>query len=239
MSNNDRQNRQVIRHSWQPDYQQAVRIQENLRQMLVLADQFPQPLTMVAGADLSYDRRHNLLFAAIMVFSWPELTVLEVGEEIRPATFPYIPGLLTFREGPAMVAILNRLRHWPELLVCDGQGVAHPRGLGLAAHMGVIFDLPTIGCAKSRLTGNFVMPGVEKGKQSLLLNKNQEQIGVVLRTRKKVKPVFVSPGHRVGFERAASLILQFTDRYRLPEVTRRAHLQINQMRLRWLQAHQQ
>ncbi len=226
--------RQVVRHPWQPDYRQATVIQEQLRRRLVVADRFPRPLQTVAGADLSYDRRRNLLFAAVLVFSWPSLEVVEVGEEVCPAVFPYIPGLLTFREGPALAAILERLCCWPDLLVCDGQGIAHPRGLGLAAHLGVIFDLPTIGCAKSRLTGNYLLPGTAKGCRTPLYGEDGEQIGTVLRTRKNVKPVFVSPGHRVGLGTAARLVLQLTRRYRLPEVTRLAHHHVNRQRRDWV-----
>ncbi|MBW1644987.1 MAG: endonuclease V [Deltaproteobacteria bacterium] len=223
--------RQLVRHSWSPAYREAVGIQEDLRRRLVLTDRFHRPLRTVAGADLSYERRRNLLFAAVLVFSWPELRLLEIGEEVRPAAFPYIPGLLTFREGPAMTAILERLRHWPDLLVCDGQGIAHPRGLGLAAHLGVLFDLPTIGCAKSRLIGKYTMPGVAKGCRSPLVDDAGRRIGTVLRTRRDVKPVFVSPGHRVGLESAADLVLQLVSRYRLPEVTRLAHHHVNRLRL--------
>ncbi len=225
---------QVFCHSWQLSYGEAVELQRQLRQRLVLDDRNNWPPETVAGADISYDRHHNMLFAAILFFSYPDLLLKSVEEGTAPATFPYIPGLLTFREGPLLVEMLNRSEHLPDLLVCDGQGIAHPRGLGLAAHLGVLFDLPAIGCAKSRLVGEFQPPGLEKGAMSSLRGTDGELLGMVVRTRTGVKPVFVSPGHLVSVERAAGIVLQLTTRYRLPEVTRLAHLHVNRMRRQWL-----
>lgn len=227
-------NNQVIKHPWQLPYGEAVALQQQLRKKVIVADQADWPPKTVAGADISYDRRHNMLFAAILIFSYPDLTLRAVEEQSAVASFPYIPGLLTFREGPLLAEILDRCPQLPDLLVCDGQGIAHPRGLGLAAHLGVLFDLPTIGCAKSRLVGEYQLPGREKGAMSPLIGTAGNAIGMVVRTRKRVKPVFVSPGHLVSVKRAAKMVLKLSSRYRLPEVTRQAHHHVNRMRKKWL-----
>lgn len=226
--------RQVINHSWQLTYQQAVELQRQLREKVIVADQPAWPPKTVAGADISYDRRHNMLFAAILIFSYPDLTLKAVEQQSAVSSFPYITGLLTFREGPLLAEMLQRCTIFPDLLVCDGQGIAHPRGLGLAAHVGVLFDLPTIGCAKSRLVGEYQPPGLQKGEMTPLRRTDGQLMGMVVRTRERVKPVFVSPGHLVSVRQAAMMVLKLATRYRLPEVTRQAHHYVNQMRKTWL-----
>lgn len=225
---------QVFHHPWQLSYGEAVELQRQLRERVVLDDQVDWPPEIVAGADISYDRRHNMLFAAVLLFSYPDLSLIAVGEQAAAASFPYIPGLLTFREGPLLVEILNHCDRLPDLLICDGQGIAHPRGLGLAAHLGVLFDLPTVGCAKTRLVGEYQPPGLKKGAMSPLRGTEGNLLGMVVRTRTGVKPVFVSPGHLISVERAAKIVLQLAPRYRLPEVTRLAHHHVNRMRRQWL-----
>ncbi|MBN2333793.1 MAG: endonuclease V [Deltaproteobacteria bacterium] len=224
-------------HSWQLSPTEAVEVQRHLREQVVIADRFPWPLGTVAGADISYDQRTGMLFAAVLTFSYPGLTLLSVCQHQAKSQFPYLPGLLSFREGPLLAAILSRLSVLPDLLVSDGQGIAHPRGLGLASHLGILFDLPTIGCAKKRLVGTYRMPGEKKGSMVPLMGVDNRQIGMVVRTRDRVKPVFVSPGHRISVATAAALILQLTGCYRLPEVTRQAHHHVNRMRQDWLAAH--
>jgi len=225
---------QVINHPWQLSYKEAVDLQRQLRERVIVADQDNWPPETVAGADISYDRRHNMLFAAVLIFSYPDLTLMAVEQQSDVASFPYIPGLLTFREGPLLAGILHRCSRLPDLLVCDGQGIAHPRGLGLAAHLGVLFDLPTIGCAKSRLVGEYRQPGLEKGAMTPLQGATGDLLGMVVRTRERVKPVFVSPGHLISIKRAAMMVLKLSTRYRLPEVTRQAHQYVNRMRQKWL-----
>ena len=227
-------NKQVITHPWQLSYGEAVTLQRQLRERVIVADQDNWPPETVAGADISYDRRHNMLFAAMLTFSYPDLTLMAVEQQAAVASFPYIPGLLTFREGPLLAEILRRCPRLPDLLVCDGQGIAHPRGLGLATHLGVLFDLPTIGCAKSRLVGEYRLPGLERGAMSPLQGEPGQLLGMVVRTRKQVKPVFVSPGHLISVDRAAKMVLKLSTRYRLPEVTRQAHQHVNRMRKKWL-----
>ncbi|MEA2110235.1 MAG: endonuclease V [Pseudomonadota bacterium] len=226
--------KQVINHPWQLFYGEAVVLQRQLRERVIVADQDNWPPETVAGADISYDRRHNMLFAAVLIFSYPDLTLMAVEQQSAVASFPYIPGLLTFREGPLLAEILHRCPRLPDLLVCDGQGIAHPRGLGLAAHLGVLFDLPTIGCAKTKLVGEYKLPGLEKGAMSPLRKTTGELFGMVVRTRERVKPVFVSPGHLISVKRAAMMVLKLSTRYRLPEVTRQAHQYVNRMRKKWL-----
>jgi len=178
-------------------------------------------LELIAGVDVGYDVARNLAHASIVTMARGELKPLEQVQAFVPADFPYIPGLLSFREIPAILAALATLKSTPDIWMVDGQGIAHPRRMGIAAHLGVILDMPSIGVAKSRLTGRFEMPGTKKGDSNPLMS-GKEQIGVVLRSRDNVKPLFVSPGHRVSIETALTLVLHCLTRYRLPEPTRMA-----------------
>jgi deoxyribonuclease V len=160
--------------------------------------------------------------AAVVVLKLADLEPVDCAVDEAPATFPYIPGLLTFREGPSVLSALERLTIWPDLLIFDGQGIAHPGRIGLAAHMGVILDHPSIGCAKSRLTGTHADPGDDVGDWEPLADEG-EIIGAVVRSRTGVKPLYVSIGHRVDLPTAIDLVLRCTRGYRLPETTRHAH----------------
>jgi deoxyribonuclease V len=160
--------------------------------------------------------------AAVVVLAFPSLEPVEESVVEQPCRFPYVPGLLAFREGPSILAAFRRLRARPDLLIFDGQGIAHPRRFGIAAHIGVLLDLPAIGCAKSRLTGTHGEPGPARGAWAPLVERG-ETIGAVLRTREGVKPVYVSVGHRLGLETALGLVLRCGGGCRLPEPTRRAH----------------
>lgn len=210
------------------DFAQARRLQERLRRRVVRADRFG-PVRRVAGADVSYDRRSPRLFAAVVVIDARSGAVLErAGVEAR-ARFPYVPGYLSFRELPPLLEAFERLREPPDLVVCDGQGFAHPRRFGLACHLGVTLDLPTIGCAKTRLVGTYREPGLRRGAHRRLLD-GDEVIGEVVRTRDGVRPVFVSVGHRVGLESARRWVLRLARRHRLPEPSREAHQEVNRLR---------
>ncbi len=191
-----------------------------MRGQLRIRDEFAQ-LDLIAGVDVGYDIVRNLAHASIVTMRVGELKPLEQLQIFTPATFPYIPGLLAFREIPAILAALAELKSTPDLLMVDGQGIAHPRRMGIAAHLGVLLDWPTLGIAKSRLTGKFEMPGPQKGDRAPLMA-GKEQIGVVLRSRDNVAPLFISPGHRVSMETAVELTLRCLTRYRLPEPTRMA-----------------
>lgn len=197
---------------------EARAIQQELRAKLVIEDRFGA-LTRIAGVDVGYDNARGLAHASIVTMRPGELKPLEQVQAYVPVDFPYIPGLLAFREIPAILAALAQLSAMPDLLMVDGHGIAHPRRMGIAAHLGVHLDWPTIGVAKKRLTGKYEMPGPLKGAHTKLMA-GTEQIGVVLRSRDHVKPLFVAPGHRVSMETALALTLQALSRHKLPEPTR-------------------
>jgi len=183
----------------------------------------------IAGLDVSYDRGDSTLFAAAVVLDARSLEVVDVGRASLSVSFPYVPGYLSFREIPPVLEAFARLQKRPDLVICDGQGRAHPRRFGLACHFGVTTDVPTIGCAKTRLIGRHRTPGQRRSRRCRLLD-GDEVIGSVLRTRDGVQPVYVSVGHRVCLETAIRWILRLTPRYRLPEPIRAAHAEVNRLR---------
>ncbi len=211
----------VEAHPWAVSVPEAFRIQERLTRELVLEDAPDAPET-IAGIDVSFSRSRDLLYAAIVVLEAGTMTPVETASAALKPVFPYIPGLLTFREGPVVLEAYQRLEHEPDLLMFDGQGIAHPRGLGLASHVGVLVDRPSIGCAKSRLIGEFKEPKQKRGSMRTL-SIGRRKVGVVLRTKDNTKPLFVSPGHRITVETAAGMVLAAGRGYRLPEPTRLAH----------------
>ncbi|MFH1502273.1 MAG: deoxyribonuclease V [Candidatus Eisenbacteria bacterium] len=211
----------VETHPWAVSVQEAFRIQEELRKKLVLEDVTDAPET-IAGIDVSFSQARDLLYAAIVVLDARTLEPLETTSASLKPVFPYVPGLLSFREGPAVLEAYSRLSAAPGLLMFDGQGIAHPRELGLASHIGVLVDLPSIGCAKSRLIGEFKEPKQKRGAMRTL-SINRKKVGVVLRSKDQTKPLFVSPGHRMTVETAARIVLETGRGYRLPEPTRLAH----------------
>lgn len=206
---------------WPGTVAEARAIQETLRSRVLCQDRFGE-INFVAGADVGFEDSGNTTRAAVVILRFPQLELVDQAIIRQPTRFPYVPGYLSFREAPAVIEAMNNLHQYPDLLICDGQGIAHPRRFGLACHLGVLLDLPTIGVAKSRLTGKYVEPGPRKGDQSALWD-GEECIGTVLRTRDNVKPVFVSCGHRVSNHSAVEFALACTGRYRLPETTRWAH----------------
>jgi deoxyribonuclease V len=215
-------------HPWKVTPAEAFRIQDELRRKLILRPPKKAIRTLAAG-DVAYDPGSETTFAAILLFSYPEMEVLAKESAKGIAAFPYIPTLLTFREAPLLLKALSRLPAKPDLLLVDGQGIAHPRSMGIAAHLGVILNLPTIGCAKSRLIGIFDEPGAEKGNVAPLFNLGK-RIGTVVRTRTGVKPVFVSPGNRMDMDTSVAIVLSLCRGYRLPEPQRQAHIYVNQLR---------
>jgi len=215
-------------HRFDVGYHEAVAIQNELRSDVVRTGT-PRPLRLVAGADVSYAKKAVTMYAAVVVVAWPSLEVVEEVTAQCAAEFPYIPGLLSFREMPALLAAFEKLRSAPDVIVCDGHGVAHPRGFGIASHLGVLLNVPAIGCAKKRLVGDYEEPGPEKGSRVPLLLDGRT-IGTVLRTRERVKPVFVSVGHRIGLRSAVRIVLDAATRSRLPEPTRLAHVLSNAAR---------
>ncbi|WP_169972949.1 deoxyribonuclease V [Tautonia rosea] len=187
------------------------------------------PCRLIAAADVSYNRGDDRLFAAVVVIDAETDAIVERSGLIATASYPYVPGLLSFREAPAVLDAFDRLRHRPDVLICDGQGIAHPRRLGIASHVGLWLDLPTVGCAKSRLCGTFEELGPERGDRSPLIHLG-ETIGVALRTKRRTNPVYVSPGHRCDLDSAIRIVLETTGTYRLSTPIRFAHAYVNELR---------
>jgi deoxyribonuclease V len=205
---------------WALTTEQAIAHQKVLARS-VRIEPLDSPVATIAGVDCGFEDGGRIARAAVVVMSWPGLDVLEERIARDPTRLPYIPGLLSFRELPVVLQAFDALEHWPDLLLCDGQGIAHPRRLGIAAHLGVITDLPAIGVGKSRLVGSFNPPGEARGSAEPLLHRHQ-RIGTVLRSRTGVKPLFVSPGHRVSHDDAVEWVLATGGGYRLPEPVRAA-----------------
>ncbi|MFV9504220.1 MAG: deoxyribonuclease V [Oscillochloridaceae bacterium umkhey_bin13] len=206
---------------WPQTLEDAAALQRVLREQVRLDDDLGN-LTTVAGVDAGFEDGGATARAAVVVLQFPELRPIAHATARCPAPFPYVPGFLSFREAPAILAALAELATPPDLVICDGQGIAHPRRLGIASHLGVLTGLPTIGCAKNRLIGSHAPLADERGARVPLLDQG-EQVGWVLRTRAGGKPVYVSPGYRVSLATAVELVLACVTRYRLPETTRHAH----------------
>ena len=209
------------RHRWDVTVAEAVALQQRLRSEVIDIDRFSRIAT-VAGVDVGFEEHGGVTRAAVAVLSFPGLQLLEYAIARRPTVFPYIPGLLSFREVPAVLDALQGLRRLPDLLLCDGQGRAHPRRFGIACHLGVLTDLPAIGVAKSRLVGTHAPLAESKGARQVLYDKG-EAIGTVLRSRRGVRPLYISVGHRISLDTAVEYVLRCITRYRLPETTRAAH----------------
>lgn len=205
---------------WPKDRDKAKRLQERLSGSIILTP-FPGNPRYIAGVDSAFFG-DNIISVACL-FDFPGLTLIEQKSVIRKVAFPYIPGLLFFREGPAVIEAIQALEKKPDLIIFDGQGIAHPRGLGIASSVGVLLDIPSIGCAKSRLVGQYEDPGFKKGSRTPLIYEGRV-IGSVVRTRDGVAPVFVSPGHRIDIEGSVKFVLRCAPRYRLPEPVRCADM---------------
>ncbi|MBK8181924.1 MAG: deoxyribonuclease V [Candidatus Competibacteraceae bacterium] len=212
----------LISHPWNLSPSEAIALQRDLRERVILTDRLASSVRRVAGVDVGFEADGTVTRAAVAVLRYPELDVLESAIARRPTEFPYIPGLLSFRELPAVLDVLGQLRESPDLLLCDGQGVAHPRRFGIASHLGLLMDIPSIGVAKTRLCGQHDEPVNQRGAWTPLWA-NQAVIGAVLRTRPGVKPLYISPGHRISLETAIQWVMGCCTRYRLPETTRQAH----------------
>jgi len=204
--------------TWPNNFEEARRIQESLAARIELVP-FKAKLKLIAGVDAAFSETR--VSAAACLFSYPDLELVEETIAAAEIRFPYVPGFLSFREGPAFIKAVRRLKTKPDLILVDGQGIAHPRGIGIASHLGVLLDMPTIGCAKSRLIGEFPEPGPKKGNWSPLLHQGQI-IGAVLRTRTGIRPLFISPGHKINLENSIEIALACARHYRIPEPLRRA-----------------
>ena len=232
-------------HGWNLSYSEAAQLQKRLA-CKVRFTPLREQSNLIAGIDCAFSKDGRKIIAAIVVQKLSDFAPVETASAVRKVTFPYIPGLLSFREAPVCIAAVKQLKSKPDLFIIDGQGVAHPRRLGLAAHLGLFFDKPTIGCAKSRLTGFFEDPLPQKGAYTLLRDKeskwrrasdgrratSDEVIGAVVRTRTNVKPIFVSVGNKCLLKDAVKITLGCTTKYRLPEPTRIAHQLVSKLRLK-------
>jgi deoxyribonuclease V len=199
---------------------EALHIQNEMRGLVTLTDNF-SPIKTIAGIDVGYDINNNISKCALVLMNINDLKVITSIVDFDSTPFPYIPGLLSFREAPVILKALAQLEEKPDILFIDGQGIAHPRRLGIASHIGVLTEMPTIGIAKSVLCGRYKEPGPEKGNVEPLLDKG-EKIATAYRSRDNVKPVFISPGHKVSHESAVAIVAKCFTRYRLPEPTRLA-----------------
>jgi deoxyribonuclease V len=209
------------RHAWHVSVPEARAIQDRLAAAVIRSDALAD-ITNVTGIDAGFINDGKQTRAAVVVLDFPSLEPVDAAIAVVPTAYPYVPGLLSFREIPAVLAALARLRVTPDLILCDGQGIAHPRRCGLASHLGVLTDLPSIGVAKTRFIGQHAEAPSTRGGWSPLLD-DEECIGAVLRTRVNVKPLYVSIGHRVSLATAIHYVMACTRRYRLPETTRAAH----------------
>lgn len=209
------------KHPWDVTPAEAKAIQLKLCGLVERDDRLGT-IERIAGVDVGFEDQNRVTRSAVAVLEFPSLKLVEFAVARVPTRFPYVPGLLSFREIPAVLKALEQLNSLPQLLLCDGQGIAHPRRIGIASHLGVLLDLPTIGVAKSRLIGTHTEVAEEKGAWVALQDKD-ETIGAVLRTRTRVKPLYISPGHRIGLESAVQFVMACVTRYRLPETTRWAH----------------
>lgn len=206
------------RHSWTLSVEEATAIQNQLSGEIITSDQLSE-VNYVAGVDVGFEENYAISRAAVAVLSFPELQLIEQAIARRPTTFPYIPGFLSFREVPVVLDALSQIKITPDLILCDGQGIAHPRRFGLASHLGLLITVPTIGVAKSRLIGQHEELPPQKGNWQPLRHRG-EVIGAVVRSRTGVKPLYVSPGHRISLPTAIDYVLRCTPKYRLPETTR-------------------
>jgi deoxyribonuclease V len=208
-------------HSWDVNVEEAIQIQEALKERIILKENFSRIRTM-GGGDVAYSESENSLFGAIAVLSYPDMGIVDIATTETKVSFPYVPTLLSFREGPVLIRIFQNLKIKPDVMIYDGQGIAHPRGMGLASHMGLWFDIPSIGCAKTPLLRKFISPGPSKGSFGWI-RREGKKVGAVLRTRENVKPLFVSPGHRIDLSTSIRLVLASCRGFRIPEPLRKAH----------------
>jgi deoxyribonuclease V len=208
---------------------QAIAYQQELRGQIRI-EPLTQPITTIAGADISFNKYSEVVYAGIVVFSYPDLKIIGNATAISRTSFPYIPGLLAFREVPALLEAWDKLTNKPDVMVLDGQGIAHERRLGIATHFGLVTGVPSIGSAKRRLYGKYDEPANIPFAENPMYDKG-ELIGTAIRSKRNCNPIFVSPGHRVSIEQSVQIIKNCIRGYRIPEPTRQAHLLVNQIRV--------
>ena len=215
-------------HDWNLQPREAVELQKSLRQKVEITP-LARPIKTIAGADISFNKFSDTVYAGVVVLQLPSLEVIEEAGVVSVAKFPYVPGLLSFREAPSVLEAWSKLKREPDAVMFDGQGIAHPRRVGIASHVGLLLKRPTLGCAKSVLVGRYEEPAAERGSWTPLVDKG-ETVGAALRTKTGVQPIYVSPGHLIDLHSAIDLALACDGGYRQPEPTRRAHLLVNALR---------
>lgn len=215
-------------HPWTDDPREAEEIQDRFRTLVSLKPERTN-FRLVGGADVAYSKKDNMAFATIVVLKVPEMELVEKVRAQANVTFPFMPGFFYFREGPVLTKALSRLKIVPDGFVFDGHGICHPKGIGLASHMGLLLDMPTIGCAKKLLCGEVGELGSDVGETAPIFYGNQE-VGRAVRSRESVKPLYISPGHKIDVETAVKTILDLLRGYRLPEPLRLAHVMANKQR---------
>lgn len=207
-------------HPWDLSPVKAIKLQNRLKRRIRLKKLTCMP-RLIAGADVSFKK--NKASGAVVIVNYPGFKLIKSVRKVTKIFYPYIPGLLTFREGPVLEKCFRELKNKPDVIIFDGQGLAHPRNMGLATHLGILLDKTTIGCAKTRLFGKHIEPKKSRGSFSYLLDNQGKKIGAVLRTRDNIKPVYISPGYKIDLASCIKIILQCTGRYRIPEPLRLAH----------------
>lgn len=223
----------VRNHRWDVTPDEAESIQRELAELVEVKDRIRGDIRLIGGLDVAYETNGDRVFAAVVVMDLESQETIETAVEVGMVTFPYVPGLFSFRELPPLCKALSKLQTSPDLLICDGQGLAHPRRFGLASHVGVLFDVPTIGCGKSCLIGKYSELRTCRGSLSPLCDRS-DVIGAVVRTQTDVKPLYVSIGHRIELDTACQWILRLADQYRQPEPIRRVNQLTNEERSRFL-----
>ena len=217
-------------HDWEVTLQDARQIQNNLRKKIQHENSLIiKNIKIIAAADISFNCFSKILYVAIVLVRFSNLQPIKIYRHKEEVSFPYIPGYLSFREAPPIISLFQKISITPDVLLCDGQGIAHPRGFGLASHLGLFLDIPTIGCAKSVLVGEYGEPPISKGNFSDLIY-NNKLVGAALRTRNGVKPIYISIGHKIRLDDAIKIVLHCCPRYRLPEPLRTAHDAVNEYR---------
>lgn len=217
-------------HRWDVTPKEAIDIQKGLAARVNTSSLLKRPPRFIAGADISLSQSRGPAYAGVVVLDADTLEVVAEYTQKGIIDFPYVPGLLSFREAPLLLQVFEQIDPAPDLIMLDGQGIAHPRRLGLASHLGLFLDCPAVGCAKSRLVGEHREPGKKKGAHTPLQGKNGETLGAALRTREGCKPIFVSAGHKIDLASAIEWVLRVSPRYRIPEPTRLAHNLVNRVR---------
>jgi len=216
-------------HEWQVDFRTACKIQNDLAERIVLKNGFNQ-LNMIAGCDVAYSSSTNRAYAVIGIYDFPSMRKYYEVYSVSEVSYPYISGLFTFREGPPLLKVFEKLKERPDVIIFNGQGIAHPRKMGLATHMGILLDIPSIGCTQRSMFGKNRVPGNRRGDWCHVRNNKNELIGCCIRTRENVRPIFISQGHKIDLPTAVDIILNCTTNFKMPEPLRDAHITANKIK---------